>query len=189
MIKNVKFITSVFDKSKLIKTTKKQIVLVGKSNVGKSSFINAICNNSKLAKIGSSPGKTRSINYYLVNDEYYLVDLPGYGYSKMSIKEKENVAKLVDKYLESGNVSYIFFLVDIRHKPTLDDKTMQDYLSSYDIPFTIIANKADKISKKAQQENIDIIRKVLFAKEEILPFSAEKKENVDAVIDIIENLI
>ena len=88
MLKNVKFETSVFDYSKLLKTDKKQIVLVGKSNVGKSSFINAICNQKKLAKVGQTPGKTRSINYYNVNNDFYIVDLPGYGYSTMSEKEK-----------------------------------------------------------------------------------------------------
>ena len=189
MLKNVKFIKSVYDKKNLLIDDRKQIVLVGKSNVGKSSFINALSNNSKLAKVGSSPGKTRSINYYLVSDEFYLVDLPGYGYSKMSQKEKDSVAKLVDFYLASKNVSYIFFLVDIRHKPTSDDRMMYDYLVEYNIPFSIIANKADKISNKAQKENIDIIRKELFAKEDIIPFSSEKKIGIDELIKIIDKII
>lgn len=187
VIKNVKFLTSVFDKSKILKTDKKQFVLVGKSNVGKSSFINAICNNSKLAKVGNTPGKTKSINYYDVNDEFYIVDLPGYGYSKMSFKEKENVAKMIDSYLQSGMVTYIFFIVDIRHSPTQDDRTMYDYLSSYDIPFSIIANKADKISKKASEDSLQNISKCLFSKEIPIAFSAEKKINLEKILEIIEN--
>ena len=188
MIKNVKFEKSVFDKKNIINTEKKQIVLVGKSNVGKSSFINAISNNSKLAKVGQTPGKTKSINYYNVNNQFYIVDLPGYGYSKMSQNEKESTSKLIDYYLSKEYISHIFFLVDIRHEPTMDDKTMYEYLSSYDIPFTIIANKSDKISNLKAEENINVIRKYLFAKEDIYPFSAEKKINVDKIQEIIEKI-
>ena len=189
IIKNVKFETSVFDKTKILKTDKKQIVLVGKSNVGKSSFINAICNNGKLAKVGSTPGKTKSINYYNVNNNFYIVDLPGYGYSKMNGTEQENVAKMIDSYLASGMVTYILFLVDVRHNPTKDDRTMYDYLSSYDIPFSIVANKIDKLSKKQIEENMLNITKELFAKEQIIPFSAEKKINAETIQNLIENII
>ena len=189
MLKNVNFVKSVYDKNSLINDSLPQIVLVGKSNVGKSSFINALSNNSKLAKVGANPGKTRSINYYLVNDLFYLVDLPGYGYSKMSQKEKDSTSKLVDLYLKSNNIAYIFFLVDIRHKPTSDDRTMEDYLSSFEIPFTIIANKSDKLSNKVAKENIDMIRKELFAKENIIPFSSEKKLGIDDVMSVIDNIL
>ena len=189
MIFNVKFETSVFTTDKIIDTDKKQIVLVGKSNVGKSSFINALTNNSKLAKVGNTPGKTRCLNYYNVHDDFYIVDMPGYGYSKMSHGEKKSVEKLVDKYLSSGMVSYIFFLVDIRHKPTNHDRHMYEYLMETGIPFTIVANKLDKISKSKVQDNINDITKTLFAKEAIIPFSGEKKVGVDLVCDIINNVI
>ncbi len=186
MLINVNFETSVFTKDKIIDTDKKQIVLVGKSNVGKSSFINSLTNNSKLAKVGNTPGKTRSLNYYNAHDDFYIVDLPGYGYSKMSMGEKKSVQKLVDSYLDSGMITYIFFIVDIRHKPTNDDRHMYDYLSSADIPFTIIANKADKIGKSKVDEHLLDITKTLFAKEAVIPFSAEKRLNVDLVCDIIK---
>lgn len=188
-IKNVKFKTSVFDKKNIINDDKKQIVLVGKSNVGKSSFINAICNNNKLAKVGQNPGKTRSINYYDVDDSFYMVDLPGYGFSKMSNKEKQNIANMVEYYLLNYNISHIFFLLDIRHTPTEDDRQMYDFLVSCNMPFTIIANKSDKISKTAADKNIANIRKFLFAKEDIIPFSSEKKLNVDTIKDLFNNII
>ena len=189
MIFNVKFETSVFTTDKIIDSDKKQIVLVGKSNVGKSSFINALTNNSKLAKVGNTPGKTRCLNYYNVHDDFYIVDMPGYGYSKMSLDEKKSVQKLVDKYLDSGMVSYIFFLVDIRHKPTNDDRHMYEYLIETGIDFTIVANKLDKIGKSKIDENINDIRKTLFAKEKVIPFSGEKKIGVDTVCGIINGVI
>jgi GTP-binding protein len=188
MLKNINFETSVFGADKIVETDKKQIVLVGKSNVGKSSFINSLANQKHLAKVGNTPGKTRCLNYYNVNDEYYIVDLPGYGYSKMSQGEKAATTKLVDKFLSSGNITHIFFLVDIRHNVTNDDKLMYDYLLSYKIPFTIIANKADKIVKSKLDEHVLGITKSLFAKEPIVPFSSESKLNLDLVLDQIENI-
>ena len=171
MLKNVKFETSVFSIDKILKTNLAQIVLVGKSNVGKSSFINSLCNNKSLAKVGQTPGKTRSINYFNVNDNFYLVDLPGYGYSTMSQKEKENINKLIDKYISGNyNIKHIFFLVDIRHKPTENDKIMYDWLVNKNIPFTIIATKSDKIAKTKVDEYLMQITKTLFAKEKIILF-------------------
>lgn len=187
MLKNMKYKTSAFNIQGLLETDKKQIVLVGKSNVGKSSFINALANQKQLAKVGSNPGKTKSINYYDVNDEFYLVDLPGYGYSNMTKKEKENTSKLINYYIENNeNISHIFFLVDIRHKPTENDRIMYDWLLSKSIPFTIIATKADKIGPVKREENISVIRKTLFAKEDIIPFSSEKKLNIDLIEQIIQ---
>lgn len=188
MLNNITFETSVFSKDKLIITDKKQIALVGKSNVGKSSFINAISNRKQLAKVGNTPGKTKCLNYYNVNDEYYIVDLPGYGYSKMSQGEKDSINKLVDNYLGSNMVTHIFMLVDIRHNPTNDDRLMYDYLVSYNIPFTIIANKADKLPKTKIDDHLLEITKSLFAKEAIIPFSSENKLNLDVVIDKIREI-
>lgn len=187
MLKNMKFKTSAFNIQGLLKTDKKQIVLVGKSNVGKSSFINTLANRKQLAKVGSNPGKTKSINYYDVNNEFYLVDLPGYGYSNMTKKEKENTSNLINYYIENNeNISHIFFLVDIRHKPTENDRIMYDWLLSKSIPFTIIATKADKIGPVKREENINVIRKTLFAKEDIIPFSSEKKLNIELIEKIIQ---
>lgn len=186
MLKNMKFKTSAFNIAQLLETEKKQIVLVGKSNVGKSSFINSLANQKHLAKVGNTPGKTKSINYYDVNNEFYIVDLPGYGYSNMTKVEKLNTSKLINNYIEkNANISHILFLVDIRHKPTENDRIMYDWLTSKNIPFTIIATKADKIGTTKQQENMQVITKVLFAKENIIPFSSSNKLN----LDIIENII
>ena len=190
MLKNVKFETSVFDYSKLLKTDKKQIVLVGKSNVGKSSFINALANQNKLAKVGQTPGKTRSINYYNVNNEFYIVDLPGYGYSTMSEVEKMKINKLIDTYIsKTKEIKHIYFLVDIRNNPTQNDRQMYEWLLDKKIPFTIIATKADKIAKTKMDEYTKEITKALFAKEEIIPFSSDKKINIELVCDEILNII
>lgn len=190
MLKNMKFETSAYSKAGLIKTEKKQIVLVGKSNVGKSSFINSLANQKQLAKVGQNPGKTKSINYYLVNNEYYIVDLPGYGFSNMTKKEKENTANLINYYIENTpEISHIFFLIDIRHKPTENDRIMYDWLCQKEIPFTIIATKADKIGKVKQEENMLEITKTLFAKEEIIPFSSQNKLNLDKIEEVIQNNI
>lgn len=190
MLKNVKFETSVFDYSKLLKTDKKQIVLVGKSNVGKSSFINALANQKKLAKVGQTPGKTRSINYYNVNNEFYIVDLPGYGYSTMSEAEKMKINKLIDTYIsKTKEIKHIYFLVDIRNNPTQNDRQMYEWLLDKKIPFTIIATKADKIAKTKMDDYTKEITKALFAKEEIIPFSSDKKINIELVCDEILNII
>lgn len=187
MLKNFAFETSVFSKDKIIKTELKQIVLVGKSNVGKSSFINSLANQKKLAYVGNTPGKTRCINYYNVNKEFYLVDLPGYGYSKMSQVEKNQTNKLIDTYVTNNDkIAHIFFLVDIRHEPTNNDKLMYDWLAGQNIPFTIVANKADKIAKTKIDDHLLQITKGLFAKEHIVAFSSETKLNLDKIVELIE---
>ena len=190
MLKNVKFETSVFEFSKLLKTDKPQIVLVGKSNVGKSSFINAISNQKKLAKVGQTPGKTRSINYYNVNNDFYIVDLPGYGYSTMSEKQKSQINKLIDTYISTTKeIKHIFFLVDIRNNPSENDRQMYDWLVAKEIPFTIIATKADKVAKTKYNEYTSQITKTLFANEEIIPFSSDKKVNVEEICSDILKIV
>lgn len=190
MLKNVKFETSVFNTANILKTELNQIVLVGKSNVGKSSFINSMCGQKRLAKVGQTPGKTRSLNYYNVNNDFYLVDLPGYGYSKMSQKEKENTNKLINKYIHNNSkIKHIFFLVDIRHKPTENDRIMYEWLLDQNIPFTIVATKADKIAKTKIDNYLLQITKTLFAKEKIIAFSSENKLNVEEIENIILDVI
>jgi GTP-binding protein len=145
-LKNAKFVKSIFNNKELIQDNLPTFVMVGKSNVGKSSFINALTNNKKLAKVGSNPGKTRSINYFNINDEFYLVDLPGYGYSTMSEKEKENINKLTNYFLENNkNIKHIFSLIDIRHLPSKDDRAMYDWLVALDKDFTIILNNSFQV--------------------------------------------
>lgn len=190
MLKNVKFEASVYEFNKLIKTDKPQIVLVGKSNVGKSSFINAISNQKKLAKVGQTPGKTRSINYYNVNNEFYIVDLPGYGYSTMSEAEKNKINKLIDVYIsKTPEIKHIYFLVDIRNNPSANDRQMYEWLLDKKIPFSIIATKADKVAKTKMEYYTKEITKQLFAKENIIPFSADKKINIDVICDEILEII
>ena len=189
-LKNAKFVKSIFNNKDLINDNLPTFVMVGKSNVGKSSFINALTNNKKLAKVGSNPGKTRSINYFNINNEFYLVDLPGYGFSKMSLKEKESINKLTNNFLEKNlNIRHIFFLVDIRHEPTENDRAMYDWLASKEIPCTIVANKADKLSKSKAEEMIQIIRKRLFADSEIVAFSSENKTGVENILEILSSYI
>ncbi|MEG2310468.1 MAG: ribosome biogenesis GTP-binding protein YihA/YsxC [Clostridia bacterium] len=190
MLKNIKFETSVFSEDKILKTDLKQIVMVGKSNVGKSSFINALANQKNLAKVGQTPGKTKCLNYYNVGNEFYIVDLPGYGYSTMTKSEKENTSRLTNKYISSNDkIAHIFFLVDIRHTPTKNDRIMYDWLVETKIPFDIIATKADKIAKTRTDEYTLIITKTLFAKENIIAFSSNTKLGVDKVLNIISTNI
>lgn len=190
MLKNIKFETSVFSKDKIVKTDLKQIVMVGKSNVGKSSFINSLANQKKLAKVGQTPGKTRSLNYYNVNNEFYIVDLPGYGYSKMSGAEKKNTSELINRYIHNNpNIAHIFFLVDIRHTPTENDRIMYEWLLEQNINFTIVATKADKIAKTKIPNYLREITKSLFAKEDIIAISSDSKYNIDKIENIIlENI-
>ena len=186
MIKNMKFETSVFNIKQILDTDLPQIVMVGKSNVGKSSFINSLANQKSLAKVGQRPGKTKSINYYSVDKKFYLVDLPGYGYSTMTKQEKENTSKLIEKYINNNdNIKHIFLLVDIRHKPTENDRMMYEWLLDKNIPFTIIATKADKIAKTKIDEYLLQITRTLFAKERIIAFSSQIKLNIDLIEDII----
>lgn len=188
MINNIKYETSAFSKKNILKTDKKQIVLVGKSNVGKSSFINSIANQKRLAKVGKTPGKTKSLNYYNVNNEYYIVDLPGYGYSTMTKQEKLKTSEMINEYVHNNpNIAHIFFLVDIRHKPTNDDRIMYDWLIEQNIPFTIIATKADKIAKTKIDEYLLQITKTLFSKENIIAFSSESKLNLDKIETLIKD--
>lgn len=185
-LKNVKFIKSVFDKENIIKDNLPIVAMVGKSNVGKSSFINALTNNKNTAKVGNTPGKTKCINYFNVSNELYLVDLPGYGYSTMSKTEKENINKLTNYFLEKNkNIKYIFLLVDIRHMPSEEDKLMYNWLAGSNIPFCIILNKADKLTENKQIESVKEITKALFAKEELIPFSSKNSKNLDVILNHI----
>ena len=147
IIKNPRFEISAVKPSQYPNNNLPQIVLVGKSNVGKSSFINTMLNRKKLARTSSEPGKTRQINFYNIDDSFYFVDLPGYGYSKMSKQEQIKVGNFIEEYLKkSKNIALILFLIDIRHTPTSNDKLMYDYIIKCNLPCLVIANKADKIA-------------------------------------------
>lgn len=151
-IKKAKFIKSIADYSTAKVENIPQIALVGRSNVGKSSLINYVCNNSKLAKISSSPGKTRLINLFHINEKFYLVDLPGYGYAKVAKSEQGRWAEMMEYYLNySDNLKHIFLLMDIRREPNEFDHQMSLWIQSANIPCTIIATKCDKIAKSKRK--------------------------------------
>ncbi len=176
--------------SKIESSKLKEYVLAGRSNVGKSSFINAISNRKNYARTSSTPGKTRTINYYLIDDKFYIVDLPGYGYAKVSIEEQNNYAKFINKYLETSKaIEEIILLVDIRHSPSNQDIQMFSWIISTEgFEPIIIATKCDKIKKSEINKNIAMIRDRLGASKDcvIIPFSAETKDGVNDVLKLIE---
>lgn len=192
MIKQAKFITSVASTSTIPNYGAPEIAIAGKSNVGKSSFINFMVNQNKLAKTSQEPGRTRMLNYFEINKgEYYFVDLPGYGFAKVNHKEKEKWGELLENYLTtSENLINVFVLVDIRHEPTDDDKMLINYLYSYHIPFTIIATKADKLSRAQQQKCLTVISTALtVGKDNILVTSALQKTGKEEVLNRIDVLL
>lgn len=192
IVKNPKFEISAVRPNQYPKNNIPEIVLVGKSNVGKSSFINTMLNRKKLARTSSEPGKTRQINFYNIDEIFYFVDLPGYGYSKMSKSEQEQVGKFIEEYLfNRKEISLIIFLIDIRHSPTENDKLMYNYIISSGLPFIILANKADKIAITKVNPTVIELQKKLNPIGDIvtLPFSSERKIYKDDVWKIIEQYI
>lgn len=166
-----------------------EIVLVGKSNVGKSSFINTLVNRKKLARTSSEPGKTRQINFYNIDNEFYLVDLPGYGYSKMSKQEQAKVGNFIEEYLQkSKKIALIVFVIDIRHEPTTNDKLMYDYIFKTNLPCLVIANKADKIAITKVDGTVAHLQEVLNPLKDMtfLPFSSERKVYTEKVWEELE---
>lgn len=168
-----------------------EIVLVGKSNVGKSSFINTMLNRKNLARTSNTPGKTRQINFYNIDDMFYFVDLPGYGFSKMSKQEKITSGKYIEEYLEKReNIALIIHLLDIRHKPTEDDMLMYDYILRTNLPFMVVTNKADKIAITKVDDEVSRIKETLgISYSTILPFSAERKIYTDRIWEKIDKII
>ena len=192
LVKNPKFEISAVSPKQYPKQGLPEIVLVGKSNVGKSSFVNTMINRKKLARTSSEPGKTRQINFYNIDETFYFVDLPGYGYSKMSKKEQEQVGKFIEEYLfNRKEIALIIFLVDIRHKPTDNDKLMYNYIISSGLPFIILANKADKIAITKVDGAVSDLQKAINPIGDIttLPFSSERKIYKDDVWNIIDEFI
>ena len=179
--------------SKIPSNNMMEFVLVGRSNVGKSSFINAISNRKNYAHTSSTPGKTRTINYYLVNGKFYLVDLPGYGFAKASIEEQNNWATFINKYLKTSDmIEEIILIVDIRHKPSKKDCQMFSFIvSATGYEPIVIATKLDKIKKSEANKNIEMIRNELGATIdcEIIPFSSENKDGVKEFMSILASIV
>lgn len=192
IIKNPEFKISAVSPNQYPTDNLPQIVLVGKSNVGKSSFINTMVNRKKLARTSSEPGKTRQINFYNMDNKFYFVDLPGYGYSKMSKQEQSKVGTFIEEYLsKSQNISLIIFLIDIRHSPSENDKLMYRYIIDSERPCIVITSKADKIAVtkvddqvKTLQDELNPLKDLIF-----LPFSTERKIYTDNVWKEIEKFL
>ena len=192
LVKNPKFEISAVGPKQYPNNNLPEIVLAGKSNVGKSSFINTMINRKGLARTSSEPGKTRQINFYNIDSKFYFVDLPGFGYSKMSHAEQENVGKFIEEYLFTRkNIACIVLLIDIRHEPSENDVMMFNYIKSIDAPHIVLANKADKIAPTKVDSYVQDLRNSLEADEEdiILPFSSEKKVYTDTVWNKLEKYI
>lgn len=176
--------------SKLPETDKVEIAFAGKSNVGKSSLINALVNRKALARTSATPGKTQTINFYNINDEMYLVDLPGYGYAKVSESEKEKWGKLIERYLHtSQQLKAVFLLIDIRHDPSANDRMMYEWIVEMGYKPIIIATKLDKLKRSQVQKNVKAIKEGLgvLPGTIIIPFSSETKQGRDEIWDLVEN--
>ena len=169
-----------------------EIAFAGRSNVGKSSLLNLLTNRKKLARVSGSPGKTRTINFYRINDEFRIVDLPGYGYAKLSRSETEKWGDMMDAYLsQRKGLLKVVQLVDIRHEPSALDVQMYDYLRYYGLDGLVVATKADKISRNQQQKSIQLIRKTLGMKKDdmVIPVSALKRTGQDQLLAAIEKIL
>lgn len=188
IIKSAEFVTSIANIRNFKSMDLPEFAFVGRSNVGKSSLLNALCRNGKLAKTSSTPGRTRLVNLFLVNKNMLFVDLPGYGYAKASKQQQQGWQSLIGGYLEtSKDLRHVFMLVDSRHEPTEKDKEMLKYLYVYQIPFSIIATKTDKLSKSEINKNIAMIASSLMVGvDNIIPVSSEKKTNLDKVLAVVE---
>ena len=192
IIKNPKFEISAVKPAQYPNNDLPQIVLVGKSNVGKSSFINSMLNRKKLARTSSEPGKTRQINFYNVDDNFYFVDLPGYGYSKMSKQEQVKVGNFIEEYLSTcKKIALIVFLIHIRHSPTENDRLMYNYIINTNSPCLVIANKADKIAitkvdsvLQDLQQDLNPLKDLTF-----LPYSSERRIYSDNVWSYLEKFM
>lgn len=192
IIKNVSLETVCGITSKLPENTLPEIAFAGKSNVGKSSLINALMNRKSLARTSAQPGKTQTINFYNVNDAMYLVDLPGYGYAKVSQEIKEKWGKLIERYLNgSKQLKAVFLLIDIRHEPSANDKNMYEWVVYNGYDPIIIATKLDKINRSQVQKHVKMVRTGLGVKPgtPIIPFSATTKQGRDEIWALMEELL
>lgn len=184
---NAEFLRSAVKESDFPMDGLPQVVFAGKSNVGKSSVINKLLNRKNFARVSAQPGKTAHINYFTIDKKMYLVDLPGYGYARVSKAEQQRWGALMETYFARGLLTLGVQIVDIRHKPTRDDVTMANWFRASDRPWIVIANKLDKIKKSQLEGNLAEIRQTLLLPEEVIviPFSAEKGLGRDDVLKVI----
>ena len=191
LIKQAEFIKSSVDSNSLPPEDRLEFMFCGRSNVGKSSFINMLCNNYKLARTSSNPGKTQTLNFFLINKEFYFVDVPGYGYARVSKSIKETFGKMIEEYVTTRKaLKMVFLLVDFRHKPTEDDCLMYEFLKYHKLPVTIIATKSDKIKnserKKCKEAIINTLK--LSDDDKFIITSSEKKEGLGLVLTIMDEV-
>lgn len=189
IIRDAKFITSAADRKGFVRPDKPMVAVCGKSNVGKSSFINMLANRNKLARTSAEPGRTRLVNYFDFG-EFILADLPGYGFARVSKAEKEKWAQLLDDFFAQDTISHVFALADIRHDPTADDLLMIQFLYTVRLPFTVIATKADKLAKTRVK---DAIRRVAAAfrtgEGNVIAVSNETKRGKDEVLGVLDSVV
>ena len=191
VIKNVSLETVIGVTSKIPDNQLPEIAFAGKSNVGKSSLINALMNRKSLARTSAQPGKTQTINFYNINDELYFVDLPGYGYAKVSQQEKENWGKMIEKYLHRSKVlQAVFLLVDIRHEPSANDRQMYEWILANGYHPIVIATKLDKINRSQIAKQVKLVKQGLGVDKDtiVIPFSAETKQGREEIYDLIDQL-
>lgn len=191
-INKAEFIKSAAAPSGFIRDALPNIVFSGKSNVGKSSVINRLLNRKNFARVGQSPGKTIHVNYFLIDKKVYFVDLPGYGYAKVSKAERERWGKLMEQFFAiDGLIDLGVMIVDSRHKPTADDVTMAEWFKSTGCPLVVVANKADKLKKSEIEPNLELIRLTLGLDDStpLIPFSAEKGSGREALMSQILNYV
>ena len=192
IIKNASLETVCGITSKIPENALPEVAFAGKSNVGKSSLINALVNRKALARTSSQPGKTQTINFYNVNQEIYFVDLPGYGYAKVSVEIKEKWGKMVENYLRrTKQLRQVFLLIDIRHEPSENDRIMYDWIRKNGYQPVIIATKSDKINRSQIQKHVKMVRTGLGAGADtrILPFSAETKQGREEIYQLLDELL
>ena len=184
---NVEFLISAASPEAFPKRRLPEIAFAGKSNVGKSSVINRLLQRKNFARVGDKPGKTVHVNYFLVDNSCYLVDLPGYGFAKVSQSEKERWGKLMEDYFAAGRITLGILIVDYRHPPTNNDITMANWFLESGCPFVVVANKLDKLKKSEYAQNLAVIRRDLALPESVpvIPFSAEMGDGRDALVKVI----
>lgn len=190
-VNKAEFVKSAAAPSQFIQSSVPAVVFAGKSNVGKSSVINRMLNRKNFARVGSEPGKTIHVNYFLIDGKLYLIDLPGYGYAKVSQAERDRWGKLMDDFFAAGLFDLGVMIVDARHKPTKDDITMADWFKSSGCEFVVVANKLDKLKKSEIEPNMSQIRQTLELDDSvrIIPFSAEKGQGRDELMGEITKIL
>lgn len=191
-IHNVDLMISAVSKKQYPEHPYPEIAMCGRSNVGKSSFINTILDRKNYARVSSKPGKTRTLNFFNVDEKVVLVDVPGYGYAKLSKKEKEKLYDMIVEYfVNSNNLNFVLHLMDSRHKPSEDDIMMNEFLNYYNIPFVIVYTKIDKISKNELNKNLNYLKHELDLTNNItiIPFSSVTKIGKDKIIDEINKIL